>query len=147
MSVVFDVLDSLNSIRNVEDLKKRWEVDSKRPQTLSYEAVDMFMCLFSGYVDADEFVIRLSNFTLRYQEVVSENICSAGDLAWLMPYIRYAEKLKANSFPLPLPMSAGLPATNNFPVLHSHNYHNDDKSATLHNPGQYAPRWHLLQTL
>lgn len=95
MSVVFDVLDSLNSIRNVEDLKKRWEVDSKRPQTLSYEAVDMFMCLFSGYVDADEFVIRLSNFTLRYREVVSENICSAGDLAWLMPYIRYAEKLKA----------------------------------------------------
>ena len=51
MSVVFDVLDSLNSIRNVEDLKKRWEVDSKRQQTLSYKAVDMFVSLFSG--DAD----------------------------------------------------------------------------------------------
>ena len=47
MSVVFDVLDSLNSIRNVEDLKKRWEVDSKRQQTLSYNAVDMFVSLFS----------------------------------------------------------------------------------------------------
>lgn len=95
MSVVFDVLDSLNSIRNVEDLKKRWEVDSKRSQTLSFEAVDMFVSLFSGDPDTDEFIVRLSNFTLRYREAVVGNACPVEELAWIMPYVRYAEKLKS----------------------------------------------------
>ena len=95
MSVVFDVLDSLNSIRNVEDLKKRWEIDSTRPNNLSQEAVKAFVSLFTENIKGNSFVICLANFTLRYRNAVALNICPPDEQKWIMPYVRYAERLKA----------------------------------------------------
>ena len=94
MSVSFDVLDSLNSIRNVEDLKKRWEEDSKRPQTQSYKAVDLFVEFFLN-PKYDIFAHEIAfYFAMCYREAVKQKICTPDDQVWIMPYVRYAESLK-----------------------------------------------------
>ena len=99
MSVSFDVLDSLYSIRNVEDLKKRWEEDSKRPQTLSYKAVEK---LCEWIFKRDEVwsldPIIQGNFAMRYREAVEESICVLNDQEWIMPYVRYIECSKSISW-------------------------------------------------
>ena len=95
MSVSFDVLDSLYSIRNVEDLKKRWAEDSKRPQTLSYKAVKQF---YECFLDCDPSYIYGANFAMRYREAVKKDICNSEDQSWIMPYVRYAENSKSNSW-------------------------------------------------
>ena len=96
MSVSFDVLDSLNSIRNVEDLKKRWAEDCKRPRTMSYEAVELFVEFFlnpkySNFAHEIAFY-----FAMCYREAVKQKICTPDDQVWIMPYVRYAESLKGN---------------------------------------------------
>lgn len=96
MSVVFDVLDSLNSIRNVEDLKKRWAEDCKRPRTMSYEAVELFVEFFLN-PKYSNFAYEIAfYFAMCYREAVKRKICTPDDQVWIMPYVRYAESLKGH---------------------------------------------------
>lgn len=94
MSVSFDVLDSLYSIRNVEDLKKHWAEDSKRPRTLSYKAVQQ-LCEYSN---CNTWILRGANFAMRYREAVSMGLCHFEDQLWVMPYVRYVESMKDGSW-------------------------------------------------
>ena len=96
MSVSFDVLDSLYSIRNVEDLKKRWAKDREGFETPSYKAVELFYSYFRNEaLDSSDFIMRIAQFSMCYRWAVRKGLCPKQEQTWIMPYIRYAECLKS----------------------------------------------------
>lgn len=102
-NIVRKFLKQMPEICSIEELKKQWQIDSRRQKNIWYNVVEDFC---SSCFEQNDFGLYrygmlfslwkdLLVFTMCYREALERHLYSYEELLWIMPYIRYAENLKS----------------------------------------------------